>query len=64
MNGWRFALLILGLASIAITVMLCVVEHEARKPKKNRRLPPPDIRTQRSPDWRRYELHTPRKYIP
>jgi hypothetical protein len=57
--SWQLALMLLGLAFVALAVLCCFVEHESK-----RGLPPPDQRTLRSPDWRRYELHTPRKYIP
>lgn len=52
-------------SAIAGVALLAIVPAFTR-PKRNRRtnLPPPDSRTQRSPDWRRYELQTPRRYIP
>lgn len=61
--SWAPALQFLGGLGIVLTIAGCI---DWRHRRKNRRvnLPPPSHLTVRSPDWRRYELHTPRKYIP
>jgi LPXTG-motif cell wall-anchored protein len=49
--------------AIALAVAASLIRRRKRRNRRHN-LPPPDSKTLRSPDWRRYELHTPRKYIP
>jgi hypothetical protein len=50
-----------GLICLLIAALIMLRIH--RKVPRDL-MPPPEKHTERSPDWRRYELHTPRKYIP
>lgn len=60
--SWQQSLIGLCIAFLA----LCIVSLATRPVKRNRRhnLPPPDDRCKRAPDWRVYELKTPRNYLP
>lgn len=59
--SWAPVLQSIGIGAFGLMVL---VTMRPRRRNRKHNLPPPDSRTQRSPDWRRYELHTPRKYIP
>lgn len=61
--GWANALIV---CAVFIVAGVLAIVPAFTRPKRNKRtgLPPPDSRTQRAPDWRRYELQTPRRYIP
>jgi cyanate permease len=63
--SWQHTLVIWALiAGFGLLAIVPAFTRPRRRRNRKHNLPPPDSRTQRSPDWRRYELHTPRKYIP
>jgi len=60
----QIGLCIFGLF-IVIAIVATISSGEG-KPRRNKRtgLPAPSDKCKRSPDWRSYELKTPRSYIP
>jgi hypothetical protein len=53
----------LAFGAIVTLLAFWMIYRIHRRPR-DLTLPPPENSTLRTPDWRRYELHTPRKYIP
>jgi hypothetical protein len=53
----------IGFALICLLLAALILLRIHRRPR-DLTLPPPEKSTERTPDWRRYELNTPRRYIP